>query len=232
VVRVEQEDEVERLDHLRLEVAVLTRMGEHHVKEVRRVLERRLRIDRRQAVGLAVGICGDGADLRDEAGGVPGEALLALGDDVRVVGGGRVDHRGEDGHRVRGGREAVEQVAHVLVEHLVLGEEVRKGGQLGAGGKLAVDQEIRGFHEGAFFREFGDVVAAVAEYALFAVDERDGALACTGISVSGVQGDAAGLVSKSGNVDPHFSFGACHGRQLEGLAINVQFHSSVRARRK
>jgi hypothetical protein len=102
-----------------------------------------------------------------------------------MVGGGGVDHRREDGHRVGGGREALEVVAHVLVEHLVFGEQLGKLGEFGAGRQLAVDQQVGGLDEGAFFREFGDVIAAVAEDALFAVDEGDGALAGAGVAVSG-----------------------------------------------
>ena len=215
VIGVEQENQVERLDDFRLQLAVLAGVGEHHVEEVRGVFESGFRIDGGQAVGLAVGIGGDGADLGDEAGGVPGEALLALVDDVGMVGGGRVDHRREDGHRVRGGREAVEEVAHVLVQHLVFREQVGELGELRAAGKIAVDEQVGGLDEGAFFRQFRDVVAAVAQDAFFAVDEGDGALAGTGVAVAGIERDAAGLVSEREDVDPHFALGADDGLQFE-----------------
>jgi hypothetical protein len=62
-----------------------------------------------------------------------------------------------------------------------------------AGGQFAVDDQVGGLDEGAFFRQFRDVVAAVAQDALFAVDEGDGAFAGAGVAVAGVEGDAAGL---------------------------------------
>ena len=41
----------------------------------------------------------------------------------RLEGAGRVDHRGKDGHRRRIGWEAVEMVAHVLVDQFMLDEQ-------------------------------------------------------------------------------------------------------------
>ena len=50
-------------------------------------------------------------------------------------------------------------------------------GELGGVGKFAVDQEVGGFDKTAFFGELRDVIAAVAKYAFFAIDEGDGAFA-------------------------------------------------------
>ena len=200
------------------------------MKEVRGVFEAGFRIDGGQALGLAVGECGDGADLGDEARGVEGEALLALGDEVRVVGGGRVDHGRKDGHRVGGGREVFEMETHSLVQHLVFREHVGELDQLGAGRKVAVDQQVGRLDEGAFFREFGDVVAAVAKDSRFAIDEGDGAFAGTRIAVSRIKGDATGLIAERRDIHPDFTLGAYDGWQLDRLAINDHFHGSIHAR--
>ena len=103
-------------------------------------------------------------------------AVVAAGE-VRIVGRCGVDHRREDRHRVGGVGKAFEVEAHALVEHLVVGEQRGEIGKLGGGGKFAIDQQIGGLDEGAFFREFRDVIAAVAKNALFTIDEGDRAFA-------------------------------------------------------
>ncbi len=228
---MQQENQVERADDLRFQLDILAGVREHHVEEVGGVFERGFRVDRRQPAGLAVGVGGDGADLGNEARGVPREAFLALVDDVGVVGGGRVDHRREDGHRVRGGRKTVEEMPHVLVEHLVFREQVGKIDELGAAGQVAVDQQVGGLDEGAFGGQLGDVVAAVAQDALLAVDEGDGALAGAGIAIAGVKCDAARLIAQGGDVDAHFTFGSDDGRETDRLSIKVHFHVSSHAQR-
>ena len=92
--------------------------------------------------------------------------------------------------------EALEVEAHALVEHLVFGEQRGKIGEFGGSGKLAVDDQVGGLDEGAFFREFGDVVASIAKNAFFTIDEGDGAFAGAGIAVAGVESDVAGFAAE------------------------------------
>ena len=73
--------------------------------------------------------------------------------------------------------KAFEVEAHALVEHLVVGEQRSEISKLSGSGKFAIDQQVGGLDEGAFFRKFRDVIAAVAKNALFTIDEGDGAFA-------------------------------------------------------
>jgi len=59
--------------------------------------------------------------------------------------------------------------------------------------QVAVDEQISHFDEPAVLRELLDWDAAVAQDALFAVEERDRALRRRGVHESRVEGDEAGL---------------------------------------
>ncbi len=54
VVGVQQEDQVQRFDRLGLQVIILVRQREHHVQEVRRVLQFGLRVNGRQPARFAI----------------------------------------------------------------------------------------------------------------------------------------------------------------------------------
>ena len=123
------------------------------------------------------------------------------------------------------GREAFEVVLHVLVQHLVLGQQVRETPQLGAGGQLAHDDQVGHLDEGGFLRQLLDGDAAVAQDALLAVDEGDLALAGTGVAVAVVQRDVAGLVAQRGDVHRALLFGAFDNRKLAALSVQYQFGS-------
>ena len=116
------------------------------------------------------------------------------------------------------------------MQHFIFREHAGKLGKLGTGGEFAVDQQVGGLDERAFFSELGDVVAAVSENALFPVNESDGALAGPGISVARIEGDAAALASEASNIDSHLPFGAYYGRQFKRLAVYDHFHCSIHAR--
>ena len=71
--------------------------------------------------------------------------------------------------------------------------DVRKLRQLLGVGQLAVDQQVAGLDEIAPLGEHFDRVAAIAQNALVAVEEGDGAGRRAGVDVALVEGDVAGL---------------------------------------
>jgi len=63
-------------------------------------------------------------------------------------------------------------------------------------GQITVQEQPGDLDKRALLGELGDVVAAVAKDAFFAVDERDGAAARARVAKTGVQGDEAGRRSQ------------------------------------
>ena len=71
--------------------------------------------------------------------------------------------------------EGLDQVLDVRVQHGVAADSGSRP-QLGGGGQLAEDDEVGGLQIGAVARQLLDGIAPVAQDALLAVDEGDGAL--------------------------------------------------------
>ena len=140
-----------------------------------------------------------------------------------------MNHRRQNGHRVGRRRECVEVEVHVLVQHLVLREEAGESFEFRCRGKFAVDEQIGGFDEGALLGKLGNVVTAVLEDPLFAIDEGDRAFAGTRVAVARIKRDTAGFVAQRGDVDADFAFRSNKRRQLERLAVYNHFHCSIHA---
>src|SRR5581483_8625435 len=85
----------------------------------------------------------------------------------------RGDRADQHPHRVRVVTEALHQPLHVLVHEGVVGELVRPALELRRGRELAEDEQVRRLEVGAALGELLDRVAAVAQDAAIAVDERD-----------------------------------------------------------
>ena len=68
---------------------------------------------------------------------------------------------------------AVEEPAHVLVDHRMAREQLRKLLQLDARGQVPVDEEVCRLHEAAVLAQLFDRDAAVAQDSFLAVQERD-----------------------------------------------------------
>ena len=91
---------------------------------------------------------------------------------------GQVAQRGrEHGHRRGVGRDVLELVLQALVQQLVGGQHAAETVQLVLAGQPAEDQQPGGLDEVGPVGELLDGDPAVAEDALVAVDEGDGALA-------------------------------------------------------
>jgi hypothetical protein len=89
--------------------------------------------------------------------------------------------------------------------------------------KLAINQQVADLRKRGVFGELFDGIAAIPENPLFAVDERDGALARTGVSESRIESNDAGLRTQAGDIDSDFSFCAGHDREFIVLPVQTEF---------
>ena len=116
--------------------------------------------------------------------------------------------------------ETLEEPRHLLVDHGVMDHAVVEIGFLRLGRKLAVEQEVAGFEEVAFFRQLLDRIAAVFQNAGVAVDIGDPGLAAAGGGEAGVIGKHAGLGVELGDVDDVRPNGAAQNREIVGLVAD------------
>ncbi|OGH04434.1 MAG: hypothetical protein A2426_01835 [Candidatus Lambdaproteobacteria bacterium RIFOXYC1_FULL_56_13] len=75
------------------------------------------------------------------------------------------------------------------------------------------------FQEGGIFAQVLDLVAPVAEDALFPVEEGNGAVAGPGVAETRIKGDRPALGPKFGDVQPHFPLAAADYGQLVLFAV-------------
>ena len=155
---------------------------EHHVEEVARVRQIVVRVRVRQAHRMAVGERRQRGCLRDQAEDLVAARGLVL--DVLRFGieGRQRRHRADEHpHRVGVVMEAVDELLDALVHDRMVRDAEHPRIELGRGGQLAVQQQVGRLEEGAPFGQLLDRVSPVAQDALVAVDEADGAAACRGI---------------------------------------------------
>ena len=69
--------------------------------------------------------------------------------------------------------EALEEAAHLLVDHGVVGHAIDEVGLLRGGRQLAVEQQVAGFEEVAVLGQIVDRIAAIEQDAFVAVDIGD-----------------------------------------------------------
>src|SRR5262249_25608982 len=111
------------------------------------------------------------------------------------------------------------------------GEQVAPRLELLLVGQMAVHQEVGDLGETRRL-ELLDRIAAVAQDALVAVDEGDGALARPGVAVAVVKSDRAGLRTQRSDVDADLALAADDQREFEIVAVQAQLggaHEDVRA---
>ena len=113
----------------------------------------------------------------------------------------RADAAGHHRHRVRVAAEALEEAAHLLVNHRVVGDAVVEVRLLRLGRQLAVEQQIAGLEEVAVLGELLDRIAAVEQDAFVAVDIGDLGLAARRRGEARIVGEDAGLAVELGDVD-------------------------------
>ena len=221
VVGVEDEEQVQRAHRHRVGAVGLGRHREHHVEEVRAVVEIVARVDEGVPDALLVGERGEGGQLAHQArdGDVPIFVGLRV-ERVRIVGRERGHHGGEDRHRVRRHRVAVEEPAHVLVDHGMAGEEPRELLQLRSIRQAPVDEQVGRLDEAAPLAQLLDGDSAVAQDPLLTVEERDRALRGGRVHERGIERHHAGLRAQVLDVDPFLALGAGDHRELEVLAVH------------
>jgi hypothetical protein len=193
VVRMQDQQDVQRFHELGVGfVGRLRRVREHHVQEVRAVLELVARIGNRSALPLLIAERSDRAYLRQHSRDVMLVVRVGL-DAFRIICCKRAHHRREDRHWMRARWEAIEEMPHVLVQHAVIGEQLRELLELRGGWQLPVDEEIARLDEGRRFGKLLDWIAAVEEDAFFTVDVGDRALSRPGVHETGVERDEPGV---------------------------------------
>jgi hypothetical protein len=125
-------------------------------------------------------------------------------------------------HGVRGLGIVAEEVHHALVQHGVAVEQLREARQLRLVGQLAVEEQVGHFHERAGLGQRVDVIPAVAQDPLLAIEEGDAALTGAGVAEAGIVGDQAGVGPQLADIDRAFLFGSLVDRIHELLARVAQ----------
>ncbi len=168
--------------------AVLQLAGpEQHVQEIAGVAQFVVRIDERHSQAMPVGERRQRRHLPDQAIGLLAprfgiENILRFG----IEGRERRHRRDHHAHRVGVVVKAVEKLLDAFVDEGVMRDVVGPVLQLRFGGQLAVENQVSRFEVRAFFRQFFDGIAAVAQDALVAVDVSD--FACAGCGVRRTKG--------------------------------------------
>ncbi len=239
VVGVQDQEDLERPleDGVRLVPAADL---ERHVDEVADVVELVPREHVRQAARVTEHERRDGRHLRQQPKPLQ-VAALGVGDVlcVGIEGRERTDCAEQHAHRVGVVAEALEELLDIDVDVGVVADVVLEPVQLVGCRELPLEQEVGGLEERRVLCELLDRVAAVAEDAPVAVDERDRAATRGGVEVRRVVRHQAAVtllgadLAQVGRVDrpvgdrervlvPRAVVGDCqrvlgHGRPLPGL---------------
>ena len=231
VVGVDDEEHVQHPHRLRFDAVRLDRGREHHVEEVRAVREVVTRIDHRFADRLLVGERRHGAHDRDHPRTGDVEVVRhRLDVHIGVERGHRVDHRGEDVHRMRALGHVVEEVPHVLVQQTVLVELLRKEPALGRIRQLPVDQQVGDVHEHRLLDQLLYRYAAITQHSVFTVDVGDAAHAGRGVGKPRIERHESALLPQRGDVQRPLALGAYDYRQPYHLTVDFQFRKFLRLR--
>ena len=201
MIGVQDEDAVHRPRHHRIGRVFLARHGKAHLQEVRRIVERIGRIHERLTDRVLVGHGCERRHLGDHANRSD-QTLIRIGDVSGVViecreRTNRSDH---DGHRVSGATEALQEAAHLLVDHRVVCHTPVKVSLLCGCGQFAEQQQIAGLEEVAVFGELLDRIAAMQQDAFVAIDISDLRLAACGRGEAGVIGEHPRLPIELGDI--------------------------------
>ena len=178
VIRVQNEQDVQRLLRQRIHHIVLTGCGEHHVQQIAGVAETVAWIHHRFADVVLVAGSGDGRRLGDQAMSAD-LAVMRIHHIHRIMieGGQGADHSHHHRHRMRIVVEALEETQQRIIDHRVMNDNVAEVLQLLRRRQFAVVQQIGHLQEVGLFRQLLDRVAPVAQNALVAVYIGDRAVA-------------------------------------------------------
>ena len=108
---------------------------------------------------------------------------------------------------MRVAREDIERGLEVLIQQGVVADFAVKVAELFLVWQMTLDQQIGNLVKGSVFRQVRDIVTAVAQDALFTVNEGDLGLGGTGGGITRVEGNEPGLVTELGNVKAGVALG-------------------------
>ncbi len=172
VVRVQDEQQVQRLGLDRVDLVGLGGHGKHHLQEVCRVIEFVLRIHERLAGAQLVSGCRDRRQLGDDT--VREDIAVLRIMNVRrvvIVRGHGADNGRQHRHGMGVVAETLEEVEHALVEHGVRADRGVEFLEFARRRQLAIEQQVADLDEVRMFGKLFDRVAPVHQDALFAIDE-------------------------------------------------------------
>ena len=216
MVRVQDQQQVQGLDQLRVQFVRLGRQAEGEPHEVLHQVHGVVRVEHGLADALLVRVRRDHGELCHEANGGEFHLLLVKGiQGVLVEGGEGADGGGQHRHRVRVTRETAEEALEVLVQQRVAADPVVESLELCRGGQVAVDQQVGGFQEARVLGQLLDRVPAVAQDSGIAVDVGDRRGGGRGVHETGVESNGAGLLQQLRYVEAVVAFFGSDAGQLK-----------------
>ena len=220
VVGMQDPEDIQRLDHIVVNLIGFDRRVEHHVEKIGAVGQIRTRVDDGVPPGHLIGHGRQGPHLGEQAGDGHVDLFFdGLGLQFRVKAAQGIDHAGENPHGVGPVGEILIKDLHVLMHQRGVVEQHGKAIELPSRRQIPLDQEISGLDERWNARQLLHRDATVAQDALLTVHEGDGAGTTAGVRVAAVQCDKARLLPEFGYVDSFFAFGSLDDRQLVGLSF-------------
>src|SRR6266566_4298253 len=145
--------------------------GKEHVQKVARIAEVVVRIDERHAQSMTIRECSDRRNLPDETIRLLLARLDAEDVFCVVIESGKRGNRGDHhAHGMGVVMKAVEKLLDAFVDESVMRDVIGPILQLRRRGQFAMQEQIRGFQIGAFFREVFDGIAAITQDAGVPID--------------------------------------------------------------
>jgi len=220
---VQRKDDVERARQHRVGLVILARHAEHHVHEVRGVIEVVPGIHERQAGGVAIGQRDDGRQLSDDA----------METDIPVLNTGvvhammvecrqRARHADDDRHGMRVAPETVVETGQLVMHQGVMTDDVFKLVFLRRIRQFAVAQQVGDFQEVALFGQLLDGITAIQQFTLVAVNESNGGLTTGRRQETGIIGEISGLTTQGTDIDHIIPMRTFQYREISRFAVDGQ----------
>ena len=207
MIGMQNQQNIENAHRFRRNLVRIDRRIEHHVQEVCTVGQIMPRIHHRFPDALLVRHGRHRADNGNQPGRGKFDILLhGLQIHVRIKRGQRVDHRGEDMHRMSSAREMVEEMAHILMEQRVHVQQFGKLPALHLRGQSSVHEEVSDLHKGGGLDQIFNGNSPITQDAAFSIHKGDFAVTGSGVHETGIDCDISGLFSQLGDVERLFSF--------------------------
>ena len=116
--------------------------------------------------------------------------------------------------------EAAIELRQLLMHHGMARDRIVECLELRLGRQLAIQQQVAAFEEGGMLSQVADIVAAILQHALVAIDEGDVGFGRGGGGEAGIVGEDVGLVEELADVH---SLGAlCSGIDWKIVALAIK----------